>query len=408
MAAAPAALRGVKVLDLSRVLAGPLCSMLLGDWGADVVKVEVPGTGDDTRLWGPPFVKKNNAKESSYFLSINRNKRSIAVDMKTCAGQQLVRQLACAADVVVENFLPGAASRMKISYDDVGKINPKAVYVSISGYGSSGPLAHHPGYDFMAQAVGGLMHITGAADGRPQKVGVAITDVMTGVLSAGAVCAALQHRSSCGDQGRGQHIEASLLETQVFSLANIASNWLTAGQEAQRLGNAHPSIVPYQTFEAADYEFAVGAGNNKQFLSLCRALALHDLPNDPRFSSNAQRVANRVELQRVLQSLFLQQNAQHWVQLLNSAGVPAQPINNMEKVFGHEQVKARDMVQQYTHPALGVINCVGHPVKFSRTPASIRRPPPMLDEHRAQVLSDWLGMDAAQQQELKQEGAFGP
>lgn len=370
-------LDGLVVLDLSRVLAGPYCTMILGDLGADVIKVEHPD-GDDTRRWGPPFA----AGESAYYLAVNRNKRSVVADLKTPAGRELVRRIARRADILVENFRPGTLDRFGLGLDLLRAENPRLITLTISGMGATGPDAELPGYDFIVQALGGLMSITGSAEGAPAKVGVAVVDLTTGMLAANAILAALYARERTG---AGQHIETSLLESQVAWLANVASAYLVTGEAPVRHGNAHPTIVPYQTFRGVDREFALGVGNDAQWQRLCTAIGRPELADDARFRTNPDRVRHREELTTLLESHFAAAPAGEWVARIREAGVPAGPVRTIPEVLEDPQVHAREMVVRVPHPSIGELRLIGIPCKFSVTPAAIRRPPPLLGEHTTEV-----------------------
>jgi formyl-CoA transferase len=370
-------LDGLVVLDLSRVLAGPYCTMILGDLGADVIKVEHPD-GDDTRRWGPPFA----AGESAYYLAVNRNKRSVVADLKTPAGRELVRRIARQADILVENFRPGTLDRLGLGLDLLRAENPRLITLTISGMGATGPDAERPGYDFIVQALGGLMSITGPAAGAPSKVGVAVVDLTTGMLAANAILAALYARERTG---AGQHIETSLLESQVAWLANVASAYLVTGEAPVRHGNAHPTIVPYQTFRGVDRDFALGVGNDAQWQRLCTAIGRPELADDARFRTNPDRVRHREELTTLLESHFAAAPAGEWVARIREAGVPAGPVRTIPEVLEDPQVHAREMVVRVPHPSIGELRLIGIPCKFSVTPAAIRRPPPLLGEHTTEV-----------------------
>jgi formyl-CoA transferase len=376
-----APLDGLTVLDLSRVLAGPYCTMILGDLGADVIKLEHPA-GDDTRRWGPPFV----AGESAYYLAINRNKRSAVVDFKTAPGAALIRRIAASADILVENFRPGTLEKAGLDLAELRRLNPRLITLTVSGMGASGPERDLPGYDFVVQASGGLMAITGPVAGPPAKVGVAIVDLTTGMLAANAILAALYARER---SGAGQHIDISLLESQVAWLANVGSAYLVTGEEPQRYGNAHATIVPYQTFPASDGEFALAVGNDGQWRTLCAVIARPDLGADQRFASNPQRIAHRAELVALLEEHFRAQPVAHWVALMQAAGIPAGAVRSIGQVLTDPQVLAREMVVTVQHPTIGDLKLLGIPFKFSGTPASIRRPPPLLGEHTAEVSAEY-------------------
>ncbi|GAB5413774.1 MAG: CaiB/BaiF CoA-transferase family protein [Congregibacter sp.] len=381
------ALAGLRVLDLSRVLAGPWASQTLADLGADVIKVERPEKGDDTRAWGPPWLRNSageDTAESAYFLCANRGKRSITVDLSTEEGQHWVRELARDADVVLENFKVGGAARYGLDYSSLAADNPRLIYCTITGFGQTGPLATRPGYDFLVQAMGGLMSVTGVPDGEPgggpQKVGVALTDVMTGLYACIGILAALNERER---SGVGQQVDLALLDVTAATLANQASNYLVGGECPERLGNAHPNIVPYQSFAASDREFIVAVGNDGQFATLCKVLAHAELATDTRFSTNAARVRNRSVLIPILTRAFLEHDASHWLSILEAAGVPAGPVNTIEEVFAEEQLAARDMIVTLAHPDNPELRVVGNPIKLSRSPVTYQRPPPRLGEHDA-------------------------
>ena len=394
----PLPLRGYRVLDVSRILAGPVCTMILGDQGADVIKVERPGTGDDTRTWGPPFA----GGESAYYLCCNRNKRSIVVDLKSPDGQELVRSLAAVSDVFVENFTPGLTGRFGLDYETLRKANPKLVYASITAYGQDGPYVDRPGYDMVLSAVGGLMHITGESGGDPCKVGVAITDVLTGTHAAGAITSALLWRER---SGRGQHLDISLLDVQVSGLANIASNYLVAGKEARRWGTAHESIVPYQVFQTADRPIAIAAANEKLWVNFCKACGVEEWLEDPRFESNPKRVEHRDVLLPMIEELFAGRTCDEWMELLVAAAVPCGPVNDMAHLFADPQLRHRGMVADVPHPTIGSVRLTGIPIKFSETPGTVRRHPPLLGEHTDEVLREVLGWSAEQVEALERRGA---
>ncbi|MFT5644338.1 MAG: crotonobetainyl-CoA:carnitine CoA-transferase CaiB-like acyl-CoA transferase [Janthinobacterium sp.] len=395
-----AALAGIKVLDLSRVLAGPLAGQILGDLGADVVKVERPGHGDDTRAWGPPYLTDANGRltdVAAYFLCANRNKRSVAIDMSQPEGQALVRQLAMHADVVLENFKVGALARYGLDAASLMALNPRLVYCSITGFGQDGPYAARAGYDFLIQGMGGLMSITGAADDEPaagpQKVGVALTDVMTGLYAAVAVQAALLER---GHSGLGQHIDLSLLDVQIAGLVNQASNYLVGGLLPKRMGNSHPSIVPYQDFPTADGDMILAIGNDGQFARFCAAAGHPEWAADERYRTNPQRVANRGELILMLRQTTILRSSAQWIALLEEAGVPCGPINSIEQVFADPHVRARGMRVEVAHPDAGMVPLVASPMRFSASPVAYRLPPPALGQHTGEVLADWLRLDPEQ------------
>jgi formyl-CoA transferase len=393
-------LSGIRVLDLSRILAGPYCTMLLGDQGAEIIKVERPGSGDDTRTWGPPFA----GGESAYYLCCNRNKRSIVIDLRTPRGVELIRELARVSDVLVENFKPGLMQRFGLDHQALQALNPRLVYCSITAYGQDGPYRDRAGYDMVLSAVGGLMGITGERDGPPCKVGVAITDVLTGVSAAGAITSALLWRERTG---RGQYIDASLLDVQVAGLANIASNWLVAGKEATRWGTAHESIIPYQVFATRDYPIAIAAANQKLWENFCKVLGKQEWTEDPRFETNPRRVENRELLLPLIDAVLRQKTCDEWIELLVAEAVPCGPVNNMQRLFADPQVQHRQMIETVPHPTIGELKLTGIPVKYSETPGQVRRPPPLLGEHTDEVLAEVLGYPAEQIAALKQQGAVG-
>jgi len=389
-------LEGIRVVDLTRAMAGPYCTMMLGDLGADVIKVERPGRGDDSRSWGPPFVGQPYgpyAGESAYFIGANRNKRSITVNVKSPEGQEIVRRLAGVSDVLVENFRTGVLDGMGLGYDDLHALDPRLVYCSISGYGRTGPYAERPGYDFIIQAEGGMMGITGPEEGPPSRVGVPIVDITAGMFAAAGVLAALRARDHTGE---GQLVDISLLDTQVALLANVASNYLVGGAEPRRLGNAHPNIAPYEAFRARDRWFALAAANERQWATLCDVIGRPDLRDDPRFATNGARVSNRPALVEVLSAIFAARDAGEWLADLREAGLPCGPINVVPDVFDHPQAQARDLALETEHPTAGPIRMTGFPYKLSQTPAEVRRPPPLLGQHTEEVLVDLLDYSADQ------------
>ncbi|MFN4290636.1 MAG: CaiB/BaiF CoA transferase family protein [Permianibacter sp.] len=387
-------LTGIRVLDLSRILAGPWCTQFLADLGADVVKVEKPGEGDDTRRWGPPFLTQADGSasaESAYFLAANRGKRSIAIDFTVPEGQRLVRELAMQADVVVENYKVGALARYGLGYDDLQSLKPDLIYCSITGFGQTGPDADKAGYDAMIQARGGLMSLTGVADGEPGagpvKVGVAVCDLMTGMYAASAICAALYRRQVSGE---GEYIDLALLDTQVAWLANQGMNYLVGGKLPVREGSAHPNIVPYQAMPASDGEFMLAVGNDNQFRQFCQLAGEPALADDVRFARNAARVQHRQVLMPLLQALTRRQRRDWWLSSLAAVGVPAGPINDLAQVFADPQVQARNGRVELPHPLGGSVAHLNNPLKLCRHPIVLRRSAPLLDGDRDAVLSDWL------------------
>jgi formyl-CoA transferase len=389
-------LSGVRVLDLTRVVAGPYCSMFLGDLGADVVKIEQPGAGDDTRGWGPPFA----GGESAYYLCINRNKQSLTLDLKSQRAVELLRDLVKAADVIIENFRPGTMERLGLGEKELRELNPRLIYASLTGFGADGPMSDWPGYDLIVQAWGGLMSITGTPEGEPVKVGVAIIDLVAGLMLGKAITAALFAREKIGV---GQRIDTSLLEAEVASLINVGSNYLVGGKVPTRWGNAHPNIVPYQNFQTADGYLVIGVASEVIWKRFCEAIGQRDLINDPRFADNSKRVENRRELIAILSKTFLQRRNDAWFKLLTDAEVPCAPVQTIDQVFQAPQVLQRDMLIEIDHPTAGKVRMAGIPVKFSVTPASVRMPPPLLGEHNDAILRTWLGMSAASIDELKKE-----
>ncbi len=377
-------LQGLRVLDLSRVLAGPLCTMVLGDLGADVVKVERPGTGDDTRQWGPPWAEGGAGHEAAYFLCVNRNKRSVAADLKSPEGQALVRRLARDADVVVENFAPGMLEGWGLGYDELARGNPGLVFCTISGYASDGPEAGRPGYDFAVQARAGWMSITGEAEGGPSKVGVAVVDVLTGQNAAIAVLAALRERER---SGLGQRVEVSLWDSALAGLANVTQAALVTGREPRRWGNAHPTIVPYQAFDAADRSFAVAVGNDAQWRRLCSAIGADELRADPRLATNPGRVEHRDTVVGTLAALFGTAPAEHWLARMEEAGVPCAPVQTVGEAL-RDPALGEEGVWWMEGDSFGRVGSIASPLRLQRTPAALHRPPPALGEHSDEV---WEG-----------------
>ena len=373
-----AALSDVVVIDLSRVFAGPYCTMMLGDMGATVIKVEQPGKGDDTRQFGPPYV----AGESAYYLGLNRNKRSITLDFTNLAHKQRLLELIETATVLVENFRPGTLERQGLGYEALHALNPGLIYCSISGYGHDGPYANRPGYDFVAQAESGLMSVTGDVDGEPQRVGSPVGDTSAGMFACMSILAALYVRKSTG---KGQHIDISLFESTVSLLGNVSSNYLISGAEAVRYGNGHPNIVPYQAFRTRDGYIVVSCGNDRLYQSFCRLIERDDLAADPRFATNPQRVRNRKELIPVLQERFLQRDTADWLAALRAAGIPCGPINTVSQVYDDEQLKARGFIWECEHPTAGTIKLSGSPMHFSDTPTRLYKAPPLLGEDNAEL-----------------------
>jgi len=410
--AAPAmALAGLRVLDLSRVLAGPWASQTLGDLGAEVIKVERPGSGDDTRLWGPPFLKDalgEASHESAYYLCANRNKRSIAVDLTQPAGQDLIRRLAQGSDVLIENFKVGGLRAYGLDAEALCALNPRLVYCSITGFGQTGPYAARAGYDFLMQGMGGLMSVTGRPEGEPGagplKVGVALTDILTGLYASTAVLAALRARDQTG---RGQHIDLALLDVQVACLANQGMNYLYSGQVPQRMGNAHPNTVPYQDFPTADGDMILAIGNDSQFARFCTEAGHPEWALDPRFASNSARLAHRATLIPLLRQCTVMHTTAAWVARLEAAGVPCGPINNMAQVFADPQLQSRGVITRLPHPVAGAdIPLVASPIRLSDTPVQYRHAPPTLGQHTRAVLAERLGLGEAELDQLTRAGVL--
>ncbi|MBC7501531.1 MAG: CoA transferase [Herminiimonas sp.] len=398
----------VRVLDLTRVLAGPWCAQNLADLGADVIKVERPGTGDDTRAWGPPYLRDadgNDTTEAAYYLSANRGKRSVTVDIATPEGQAIVRELACQSDVVLENYKVGQLKKYGLDFESLRQVKPDLVYCSITGFGQTGPYAQRAGYDFIVQGMGGFMSITGERDdlpgGGPQKAGVAISDLMTGMYATIAVMAALTHRDRTGE---GQYIDLALLDVQVAMLANMNTNYLASGIAPKRSGNAHPNIVPYQTFATSDGHIIVAVGNDSQFVKFVTAGGQPDLARDDRFATNPMRVRHRDILVPLLAAMVKTRTKQQWIDQLEQAGVPCGPINRLDEVFDNPQVEARRMQVDLPHPSAGIVKLVGSPMKMSATPPQYDMPPPLLGQHTDEVLRDVLGRSASELAGLRDKG----
>ena len=405
-------LKGLRILDMSRILAGPTCTQILGDLGADVIKIERPGAGDDTRKWGPPYVKDsdgNDTSESAYYLCANRNKRSLTVDITKPEGQQIIRKLAAKCDVLIENYKVGGLKKYGLDYPSMKDEFPDLIYCSISGFGQTGPKSHRLGYDFMIQAMGGIMSVTGEPDGSPMKVGVGIADVMCGMYAAVSILAAIQHRDQSGNSaagGNGQHIDLSLLDSQAAWLINSGSNYLTSGENQHRLGNAHPNIVPYQVFQTSDSFFVLAVGNEIQFRKFCEFAGAPDLPEDPRFKTNTDRVKNRNILAPMLTELTQRNSTQFWLEGLEKLQVPCGPVNTIKDVFDDPQIQHREMEISLPHPLSGKgdVSLIGSPVKMSATPVSYRHAPPTLGQHTNEILAEMLGMDEEECRELAQKG----
>jgi crotonobetainyl-CoA:carnitine CoA-transferase CaiB-like acyl-CoA transferase len=385
------ALDDIKVVDLSRVLAGPWSTQNLADLGADVIKIERPGVGDDTRSWGPPFVSHTDgdAQDAAYFFCANRNKRSLTLDFTTDKGREILIKLIAQADVLIENYKVGGLKKYGLDYDSLSRINPRLIYCSITGFGQDGPYADRPGYDALVQAMGGLMSVTGEPDdvpgGGPQKVGVAVVDILTGLYATNAILAALLHRAK---SNQGQHIDIALLDVQVAALANQSGSYLLSGSVPQRMGSAHPSIVPYQPFACADGHVMLAIGNDGQFTSLCRAAGQAAIASDERFATNAMRVRHRAELLEVLTPLMKQHSVERWCELAQQEGFPCGPINTIDRVFRDPQVRTREMQIQMNSPSYGELDLVASPMRLSASPVSYRRAPPSLGQDTHEVLRD--------------------
>ncbi len=408
----PTALAPLRVLDLSRILAGPWASQLLADLGAEVIKVERPGAGDDTRSWGPPYAKNAAGEETDvagYFLSCNRGKKSVAIDITQPQGQALVRRLAAKSDIVLENFKVGGLKKYDLDYESLRAVNPGLIYCSITGFGQDGPYASRAGYDFLIQAMGGLMSITGEPDdvpgGGPVKVGVALADVLTGLYAAVGILAALAHRERTGE---GQYVDLALLDVQVASLANQALNYLVSGVAPQRMGNAHPNIVPYQAFRASDGHIVLTVGNDAQFVRFCEVADRLDLAGDERFATNAARVRNRETLIPILDEIVAARTQAEWIGALEAVKVPCGPINDLSQVFEHPQVRHRGMQVELEHPGIGTVPQVGNPLKLSATPVRYDRAPPRVGEHTREVLRAVLKLDTAECERLQRDGVISP
>jgi crotonobetainyl-CoA:carnitine CoA-transferase CaiB-like acyl-CoA transferase len=397
-------LTGIRILDLSRILAGPVCTQLLGDYGADVIKIEKPGAGDDTRKWGPPFVQDadgNDTEESTFYLCANRNKRSVAVDISLADGQALIRKLLAKCDVLIENFRVGALAKYGLGYDDLRDEFPALVYCSITGFGQTGPYRDRAGYDFLAQGMGGIMSVTGEPAGMPMKTGIGIADIMTGMHASTGILAALRHRDATE---MGQHIDLSLFETQISWLYYHAVEYLNTGENPDRLGNAHANIVPYEVFETADGHLILAAGNDGQFVNFCAAAGAPELAANPDFATNSDRIRNRDELLPKIRDILRSRTTDDWVSTLETAGVPCGPINTLDRVFDDPHAKARGMAIEMPHPQAGSVNLVAAPAKMSETPVTYRRPPPVRGEHTVEVLRDMLGLTDGEIVRLRNDG----
>lgn len=398
-------LAGVKVLDLSRILAGPWAGQNLADLGADVVKVERPGAGDDTRGWGPPWLKDAEGRptgEAAYYLACNRGKRSVTIDLTRPEGAELVRRLAATSHILLENFKVGGLAKYGLDWPALRAVNPRLVYCSITGFGQDGPYRDRAGYDFMIQGMGGLMAVTGSAD-EPMKAGVALCDVLTGMYATVAVLAALRHAERSGE---GQHVDMALLDVQVASLANQALNYLTTGRDPPRWGNAHPNIVPYQAFATADGHVIVAVGNDAQFRRFCAVAGRPELADEPRWQRNAGRVEGRAELVPILAGLMRARPSAWWLAELEAVGVPCGPINELDQVFADPQVRSRGLRLELPHPTAGSVPLVASPLRLSATPPDYPRPPPLLGEHTEEVLGEWLGLGADEIARLRGAGVL--
>lgn len=404
------ALSHIRVLDLTRVLAGPWACQILADLGADVIKIERPGSGDDTRAWGPPYLKDrdgNDTREAAYYLAANRGKKSVTLDIATPQAQDLIRKLAAQSDVFIENYKVGDMARYGLSYADLKQLNPRLIYCSITGFGQDGPSSSLAGYDFIIQGMGGLMSITGERDdlpgGGPQKLGVAFADLMTGMYSTVAILAALENRNI---SGKGQYIDMALLDVQVAAMANMNMNYLVSGNIPKRQGNAHANIVPYQVFRSSDGHLILAVGNDRQFAKFCEIAGCAQLAVDERFATNANRIRNRETLIPLIQEVLLQRTTQEWVGPLESVGIPAGPINNIAQAFEHPQVKHRGMKVDLPHPQSGTVPLVANPIKLSETPVTYRSAPPTLGQHTQEILSTLGGLSGAEIQALANKGVI--
>ncbi|KAF4437180.1 alpha-methylacyl-coa racemase [Fusarium acutatum] len=402
-------LTGIRVLDISRVLAGPYCAQILGDLGAEVIKIEHPTRGDDTRAWGPPFAPYKDGRggegESAYYLSVNRNKRSVAVSFKEKEGAKLIQTLADKADIIVENYLPGTLKKYGLDYNTLSKTNPRLIYASITGYGQTGPYSSRAGFDVMVEAEMGLMHITGPRDGPPVKVGVAVTDLTTGLYAVNSILAAVIERSH---SGQGQALDVCLSDCQVATLANMAQSVLVTGKrDGGRYGTSHPSVVPYRAFRTKDGDILIGGANDRLFGVLCKCLGQNDWATDERFSTNSARVANRDVLERMIEDITSSKPSKEWLDIFEGTGLAYAKINDIKDTLEHSHVVARDMIKEIQHPACGQLKVLNSPVKYSRTQPSIRTPPPLLGEHTNEVLRDVLGLDSAEIERLRANKAVG-
>lgn len=401
-------LAGLRILDLTRILAGPTATQLLGDLGADVIKVERPGAGDDTRKWGPPYLTMDDgtqSHESAYYLCANRNKRSVTVDLAHPDGQALIKRMLAQCDVLVENYKVGGLAKYGLSYADLKDDFPGLVYCSITGFGQTGPYAPRAGYDFLAQGMGGIMSLTGEPDGEPVKVGVGISDVMCGMYACTAILAALRHKDATG---QGQHIDLALLDSQVAWLVNEGTNYFLSGELPKRRGNAHPNIVPYQVFHAADGYIILAVGNDAQFRRFCASAGAPELADDPRFVTNRDRIHHRDALVPMVADLIVQETQAYWIDRLEREGVPCGPVNTLAQAFADPQIRHRDMKVSVPYPgsAAGAVDLIGNPIKMSATPVTYRRPPPQAGQHTDEVLDELLQLDASEMAALREKGVI--
>ena len=391
-------LENICVIDLTRVLAGPYCTMMLGDLGADIIKIEVPGRGDDTRHWGPPFTKGG---ESAYYLSANRNKRSMTLNLKSEEGLEILKKLIAKGDVLVDNFKTGTLSRWGLDYETLQKIRPGLIYCTVTGYGYTGPYSSRPGYDLIVQATGGFMSITGPENGDPSRAGVAIAAISSGMVAANAILAALYSREQTG---KGQRIDMSLLDSQVALLSYAATNYFVSGSITNRLGNAHPNIVPYQSFKARDMHFVLAVGNDKQWEIFCKSINKPEWVDDEKYSTNALRVNNRKQLIDQLSKLFATQNAGYWLEIFDKVGLPSGPINELDKVFENEQIKSREMQIELPHSIDNKVTLLNSPIKIPTSPTKTHKAPPTLGEHTEEILKEKIGLDQDTVARLRDEG----
>ncbi|MBT5374735.1 MAG: CoA transferase [Rhodospirillaceae bacterium] len=402
----PAPLSGIRVFDMTRVLAGPTCTQILGDLGAEIIKIERPGRGDDSRGLGPPYLKDTEGKdsrESAYFLAANRNKRSLTLNLTSPEGQSIARRLIADSDVVVENFRAGTLARYGLGAEDMCKANPRLIYCSVTGFGQTGPYASRGGYDYLVQAMGGIMSVTGEPDGPPTKVGVGVSDIITGMYAAISIQAALRHRDATNE---GQHIDMALLDAQVSWLSYVGENYLVSNEVPERLGSHHPNIVPYQVFEAQDGLMVLAVGNDAQFKRFCTFAGIAEIAEDERFTTNGGRVTNRETITSILADIIKTKPINHWVDGLIGVNVPCSPINTIDQVFANPQVEAREMKIEMEHPLAsnGKVDLIGSPIKLSASPVSYRHPPPMLGQHTDEILTKLLGLSEEQLKKLHDDG----